>query len=60
VRLLDGAIEVIALGTAIWVFVFQLPRARREQDWFAVICSFLTGLLALIVWLFVGVRLRSG
>jgi hypothetical protein len=59
-RLLDGTVEVVALGTAIWVFAFQLPRARREQDWFAAICSLLTGLLALLVWLLVGIRLRSG
>jgi hypothetical protein len=58
--LLDGAIEVVALATAIWVFAFQLPKARRDQDPFALICSLLTGLLALVAWLFVGIRLQSG
>jgi hypothetical protein len=59
-RLLETAIQILALGAAIWVFAFQLPRARREQDRFAVICSVLTGLLALIAWLFIGVGLHSG
>lgn len=43
-RLLERATEIIALAAAIWVFVYQLPRARREQDAFAIICSLLTGL----------------
>ncbi len=55
---LDGAIEILALAAAIWVFVFQLPRARREEDSFAVVCSVLTGVLALLIWLFVGSPVR--
>jgi len=43
-KLLERATEIIALAAAIWVFVYKLPRARREQDAFAIICSLLTGL----------------
>ena len=53
-RLLETAIQIVALGAALWVFAYQLPRARREQDRFAVICSVLTGLLALFAWLLLG------
>ena len=48
----ESAIHVAALSAFIWVVVFQLPKARREQGAFAVLCSVLTGLLALAVWLF--------
>lgn len=58
-RLLERTTEVIALAAAIWVFVYQFPRARRERDAFALICSLLTGLAALALWLLVGVGLRS-
>jgi hypothetical protein len=29
-----------------------LPKARREQGAFAILCSVFTGLLALAMWLF--------
>lgn len=58
-KLLESATEVVALAAAIWVFFYQFPRARRERDAFAIICSLLTGLAALALWLFVGVGLKS-
>ena len=48
----ENAIHVAALSMFIWVVVFQLPKARREQGRFAILCSALTGLVALAVWLF--------
>jgi hypothetical protein len=39
--MLETAAQIAALGVVVWVFNYQLPKARREQDTFAVICSFL-------------------
>jgi hypothetical protein len=49
---IESAFHVAALGAFLWVVGVQLPRARREQDAFAVLCSVLTGLVALTAWLF--------
>jgi hypothetical protein len=40
--MLETAAQVAELGVVLWVFTYQLPKARREQDTFAVICSLLT------------------
>ena len=53
------AAQVAALGVVLWVFSYQLPKARREQDTFAVICSLLTALVALGFMLVVGIGLHS-
>ena len=47
------------LGAAIWVAVFLLPKARREQDMFAIVCSILAFLVAVFGWLFLGGGVRS-
>jgi hypothetical protein len=57
--MLDTAAQVAALGVVLWVFTYQLPKARREQDTFAVICSLLTALVALGFMLVVGIGLHS-
>jgi hypothetical protein len=58
--MLETAAQVVALGVVVWVFNYQLPKARREQDTFAVICSLLTALIALAWLLGAGIRLHSG
>jgi hypothetical protein len=58
--MLESAGQVAALGVVVWVFNYQLPKARREQDTFAVICSLLTALVALAWLLGAGIRLHSG
>jgi len=47
------------LGAAIWVAVFLLPKARREQDTFGTVCSILALLAAVFGWLFLGGGVRS-
>ena len=58
--MLETAAQIAALGVVVWVFNYQLPKARREQDTFAVICSLLTALIALAWLLGAGIRLHSG
>jgi hypothetical protein len=53
------AISVFMLGGAIWSVLFLLPRARRGQDTFGIICSLLAALIGLLGWLFIGVRVLS-
>jgi hypothetical protein len=47
------------LAAAIWVAVFLLPRARRERDWFALLCTVLALIVALLGWLLVAAAVRS-
>jgi hypothetical protein len=53
------AISVLMLGGAIWSVLFLLPKARREQDTFGIVCSLLMALLGLMGWLFIGVGVLS-
>ena len=53
------AISVFMLGGAIWSVLFLLPRARRAQDTFGIICSLLAALIGLVGWLFIGVGVLS-
>jgi hypothetical protein len=57
--MLETAAQIAALGVVVWVFNYQLPKARREQDTFAVICSLLTALVALAFVLVGGIVLHS-
>lgn len=59
-RLLETALSVATLGAFLWVVFYQLPKARREHDRFALICSILTALLTLFGWLFFGIAAQSG
>ena len=52
------ALSIVMLGGAIWALLFLLPKARRERDWFGIVCSLLTAILGLFGWLFIGVRTR--
>jgi hypothetical protein len=55
----ETAAQIAALGVVVWVFNYQLPKARREHDTFAVICSLLTALVALAFVLVGGIVLHS-
>jgi hypothetical protein len=55
----ENVISIVMLGGSIWVLLFLLPKARREHDTFAIICSLLTALVGLIGWLFIGVGTHS-
>ena len=56
---LESTVHVLALGAFIWVVTSQLPRAVRQHDRFSVVCSLITGLVALVLWLFVGLGAHS-
>ena len=46
-------LSVVALAVFGWVVAFLIPRARREREVFALTCSVLAALGALVcVWLF--------
>jgi hypothetical protein len=53
------AISIFMLGGAIWSVLFLLPRARRDQDTFGIVCSLLAALFGLAGWLFIGVGVLS-
>jgi hypothetical protein len=55
----ESAIQIATLATVIWVVRSQWPRARHEQDAFVAICTVVTGLLALLVFLFLGIGMHS-
>jgi hypothetical protein len=54
----QGAVHILALGAFIWVVTSQLPRAARQHDRFSLVCSAITGLLALLLFIGIGVRSR--
>jgi len=56
---IDAGLSVFLLGASIWSLLFLLPRARREDDRFGVVCSLLAALLGLVGWLFIGTRALS-
>lgn len=51
-------VSVALLGSAIWALIYLLPRARREQDGFGVLCAWLMAILGVLAWLFAGVGMR--
>jgi len=52
------AVQVAALGMFLWSVTHRLPKARREEDTFGIACTATTALLALALFLFVGIRAR--
>jgi drug/metabolite transporter (DMT)-like permease len=56
---IESVLSLLMLSGFIWVVGFLLPRARREHSRFAVICSLIAALAALIGWLFISVGTRS-
>jgi hypothetical protein len=55
----ETALSIAMLGIVLWVMGFLLPKALKERDPLALTCATLTGLLALFMWLMVGVTARS-
>ncbi len=56
---LEAVLSMLMLGTFIWVLLFQVPKARRECDWFPLLCSLATAFVALLGWLLIGTGTRS-
>jgi hypothetical protein len=56
---LETLLSIAMLGGFIWSVRFLLPRAIQEHDVLALASAVLTALLALLMWLFLGVGARS-
>ena len=54
-RLVDSILPITTLAAFLWVVRFLLPRAARQEDRFALVCTLLTVILAGLLWFFVGV-----
>jgi hypothetical protein len=55
----ETALSVAMLAGFIWAIRFLLPRAIHGRDGMAIVCAALTAIVALLVWLLVGVSIRS-
>ena len=52
---METVLSITTLAGLIWVVRFLLPRAAKEDDRFALVCAVLALVLALLVWLLIGV-----
>jgi hypothetical protein len=55
---LQTVMSTVMLAGFIWVVLYLLPKARREDDTFAVACALLSALVALIGWLLLATSTR--
>jgi hypothetical protein len=55
----ETALSVAMLAGFIWTIRFLLPRAIHGRDVMAIVCAALTAILVLLVWLLMGVGIRS-
>ena len=51
----ETVLSIATLGGFIWVVRPLVPNAVRERDRFALACALLTAVLALLLWLLIGV-----
>ncbi len=58
-KLFEAGLSVVSLAGFIWVTAYLVPKARREQDTFALVCSLITALVALIGFFVFGIALQS-
>jgi hypothetical protein len=56
---LETVLSVAMLGCFIWTVRFLLPKAIKQHDRMALACVVLTAVLALVLWLLIGVSTRS-
>ncbi len=52
----EAVFSVAMLGVFIWAVRFMVPKAIKKHDALALTSAVLTAALALLAWLFVGVR----
>ena len=52
---LETVLSIATLGAFIWVVRFLLPKALKEHDSLALTCAVLSAILALLMWLLIGV-----
>jgi hypothetical protein len=55
----ETALSIAMLGGFIWAVRFLVPRATKERDPMALACAVLTAVLALLMWLSIGIGMRS-
>jgi hypothetical protein len=58
--LVETVLSIAMLASFIWAVRFLLPRAIKVGDVMALTSAVLFAVLALLMWLFVGVGMRSG
>ena len=56
---LETVLSIAMLGAFIWAVRFLLPKAVKQHDPMALTCALLTAVLALLMWLLIGVGARS-
>ena len=54
-RLLETVLSIATLAGLLWVARVLVPRAAREEDRFALACAVAALILAIVLWLLVGV-----
>ena len=55
----ETVLSIATLGAFIWVVRYLLPKAVKERDSMALACAVLTAIVALLMWLLIGVGTRS-
>ena len=56
---MEIGVQVEALTMFLWSIAYRFPKARQDEDWFGIACVALTALLALMLFLWVGISTRS-
>jgi hypothetical protein len=59
VAALEMALSVAMLGGFLWAMVFLIPTAIKEQDPLTLTSAVMFAALAVIAWLWIGVRVGS-
>ena len=54
-RSLETILSIATPGAFIWAVRFVLPKALKEHDSMALTCTVLMAVLALLMWLLIGV-----
>ena len=52
---LETILSIATLGAFIWAVRFVLPKALKKHDSMALTCTVLMAVLALLMWLLIGV-----
>jgi hypothetical protein len=55
----EDVVSLVLLGSFIWVVFVLVPRARREHNPLAVVCTVFAAVVALLGWLLLGSGVRS-
>ena len=56
---LEMALSVAMLGGFLWAAMFLIPKAIREQDTLALASAVMVAVLAVLAWLWIGVRVGT-